>query len=739
MIKLISELQRRGVFKVAAAYAFGAWILIESGSVIFPVFGASESFVRGYVIFVAIGFLASLLLAWFYHFSEGRLHREVSAEQSHITGDQDGESRRAIPVLVVTLVAALCISIALNILGSRNPIVSDSVADDSSSIAVLPFTNISNDPSDTIFVDGIHDDLLTKLANVNALRVISRTSVLMYRGTNKNMRDIGRELGAQHILEGSVRRVGDNIRINMQLINASNDEHLWAQTYDRELTAKNIFDIQSEISTQIAGALKATLSDSEWDRVHTVPTENIEAYRLFVSGRQNLHQRRFSTTQSARTQFQQAIELDPNYADAYVGLADAVLLLHINHNDIPEAEALRDSQLSIDKALQLNPSHPDAFATQGLIYMQQSMTDPQARARAEESFKLALKLNPSNARAWMWYSTLEQDIGDYERALEYNKKSLSLDPIGRIPYLNIGKLLSALDRNEEATQEFAKGIELHPDWPSIYMSMSIHLQRLGRVDEGIAWTVLASSLNDKQFTDTNLIGAQIELGQSELALKAIENIADDDPLKGLFEAYVHVLQGEPKIALESIEKFYAGREEILPMLSTIKSDVALMAGDLDASRKYLLESHPEFNEREITVDDMNASAVLKLAYLTLQSGDQSSAQNLLNEVLSITSNQTRLGVAGHGIRDVQALALLGRTEEAISAFKQAVSAGYISSLSFDGFELSKDVYLRSIQNDPEFVEQVEIINHRITSMRERVETAQSTGDWESLRAIALDD
>ena len=155
MIKLISELQRRGVFKVAAAYAFGAWILIESGSVIFPVFGASESFVRGYVIFVAIGFLASLLLAWFYHFSEGRLHREVSAEQSHITGDQDGESRRAIPVLVVTLVAALCISIALNILGSRNPIVSDSVADDSSSIAVLPFTNISNDPSDTIFVDGI--------------------------------------------------------------------------------------------------------------------------------------------------------------------------------------------------------------------------------------------------------------------------------------------------------------------------------------------------------------------------------------------------------------------------------------------------------------------------------------------------------------------------------------------------------------------------------------------------------
>ena len=142
MIKLISELRRRGVFKVAAAYAFGAWVLIEAGSVIFPVFGASESFVRGYVIFVGIGFLASLLLAWFYHFSDGRLHREVSAEQSHLVDDSDSDSRRAFPVLVVTLIAALCISIALNILGSRNPIVSDSVADDSSSIAVLPFTNI---------------------------------------------------------------------------------------------------------------------------------------------------------------------------------------------------------------------------------------------------------------------------------------------------------------------------------------------------------------------------------------------------------------------------------------------------------------------------------------------------------------------------------------------------------------------------------------------------------------------
>ena len=418
MTRLITELQRRGVVKVAAAYALAAWIFIEAGSVLFPTFGASESFFRGYVIFVLIGFVAALILSWFFEFSDGVLQREVSAEEANTSEELKTGSRRVNTAMVVMLAVALCVSLTLNIFGFRNSVVSESVAEDSLSIAVLPFSNISSDPINAVFVDGIHDDLLTKLANVETLRVISRTSVLAYKGTEKNIREIGKELGVHNILEGSVQRVGDRVRINMQLIETATDEHLWARTYDRELTARNIFDIQSEISTQITSALKTTLSDDEMARVTAVPTENIEAYRLFVSGRQNLHQRLYGTIKNARTQFEQAIELDPNYADAYVGLAEAIMLLNINHNDIPMAEAHIDAQAAIDKALEINPNHADAFATQGLIYMQQVKSDPTARAKAEENYKRALKLNPSNARAWMWYSSLGEGMKDYSKALE---------------------------------------------------------------------------------------------------------------------------------------------------------------------------------------------------------------------------------------------------------------------------------------------------------------------------------
>jgi hypothetical protein len=204
---------------------------------------------------------------------------------------------------------------------------------------------------------------------------------LAYRDTTKNMRDIGKELGAGTILEGAVLRVGNNVRINMQLIDADTDEHLWAKTFDRELTAKNIFDIQSEISTEIASALKTTLSDDEWIRMAAVPTNNIDAYRLVITGRQNLHQRRNDTIIIAVDQFGQAISQDPYYADAYVGMANGVLLLHINHIAIPADRAFKRAQKSIDMALKLDPQNADAFATQGLLLSQKARkdSDPQAR------------------------------------------------------------------------------------------------------------------------------------------------------------------------------------------------------------------------------------------------------------------------------------------------------------------------------------------------------------------------
>ncbi|MGH8168223.1 MAG: hypothetical protein ACREQ1_13355, partial [Woeseiaceae bacterium] len=223
MRKFVSELRRRNVFRVAAAYALSAWILIEAGSVLLPTFGASEGFFQVYVVAVLAGFVVSVVLAWVFQWTpEGvKLDRDVDR-----TATEDrGTSQRMNYAIIALLVIALVVSVTFNVTDTEGELP---VA----SIAVLPFASRSANPDNRLFADGIHDDLLTRLANVKALKVISRTSVMEYRDTAKNVREIGEELGVESVLAGTVQRIGDTVRINLQLIDARSDEHIWAKSYD---------------------------------------------------------------------------------------------------------------------------------------------------------------------------------------------------------------------------------------------------------------------------------------------------------------------------------------------------------------------------------------------------------------------------------------------------------------------------------------------------------------------------
>ncbi|MCP5091453.1 MAG: hypothetical protein GY949_11070, partial [Gammaproteobacteria bacterium] len=365
MTSLISELRRRNVLRVAATYAVVAWIIIEAGSVLLPTFGASESTFQTYVVVVVAGFLVSLVLAWIFEVTPEGVKLEKNVDRSESITPRTG--RRLDFIFIALLVIALGISVTLNVTGMRDAPVAPPGAIDRASIAVLPFTSRSTDPQNRLFADGIHDDLLTRLANVAALKVISRTSVMEYRDTTKNLREIAEELGVGTILEGAVQRVGDSVRINAQLIDASTDEHIWAKSYDRQLSAVNLFAIQSEISEEITWALKATLTDEEQLRLANIPTDNLAAYNLYTQGRDNLYKRRLDTLLEAREQFDAAIALDPGYAEAYTGLADSVLLLLNNHQAISVDEAFDVAKTSLDRALSLNPDLADAHASLGLL------------------------------------------------------------------------------------------------------------------------------------------------------------------------------------------------------------------------------------------------------------------------------------------------------------------------------------------------------------------------------------
>ena len=281
------ELRRRNVVKVGIAYAVVAWLLVEISSTVLPIFKAPDFVLQVFVYFLMAGLPIALIFAWAFEMTSDGVKRsdEVQPDQS-ITAKTGSR-------LNVFIIAVLAIALAYFIIDeifieTGAPVTVASVG---KSIAVLPFDNRSARKDDEFFVDGVHDDILTQLAHISSLKVISRTSVLEYRDTTKNMKTIGEELGVGAILEGGVQRAGDHVRINMQLIDAATDEHLWAETFDRELTAANIFAIQTEIATRVATALRAALTTGERQRINTTPTDNLQAYEAYLLGKQQVARR----------------------------------------------------------------------------------------------------------------------------------------------------------------------------------------------------------------------------------------------------------------------------------------------------------------------------------------------------------------------------------------------------------------------------------------------------------------
>ncbi|MGI9341636.1 MAG: tetratricopeptide repeat protein [Gammaproteobacteria bacterium] len=734
MFRLIEKFKRRGVFRVAAAYAVGSWILIEAGSVLMPTFGAPESLFRIYVLVVVAGFLVAVAAAWIFEITPEGIRLEKDLEG--VAPDARTSGRKLDFFIIALLVIALGISITLNVTGLRGRSIEPS-------IAVLPFDSRSTDPENAIFADGVHDDLLTRLANVEALKVISRTSVMDYRNTTKNLRQIAAELGVATVLEGAVQRSGDNVRINVQLIDAETDEHLWARTYDRELTARNVFEIQSEISAAIATALKAALTPGEKARLQTIPTENLEAYRLYVAGRHNLHERELDTLLAARQQFEAAIALDPGFAPAYAGLADAVQLLYINHSAITWDEARGVAEGALQTALELDEELADAHASHGLlmsILREQGETGNESEVTEEADFERAIELNPSHARAYTWLATLRERQGRYEEAIELNKRSLELDPIGRIPYANLAVTYARMGRHDEALEQWLNALRIHPSWPTLYGNVSSHLEKLGRLDEAVAWALRARELTRDPRIGTNLLRIFVEFGDYDRARSVNDGMAPGHPLYGMAQAFNEMMQRDFTSALSIMESHYGEQQGAAVWVFDLMSDIALLDGNLDAALDYCLRQDPSLaTDQDPQINALNTHNAVRLAYILQQSGESERADQLLAATLPIVQRHPRLGVVGQGIHDVQILALQGETNAALAALRAAVDEGYRSSLAFDSWTLAMDPYLEAIRDDPAFVSIIAEVDADIAIMRERVDQAEASGDWTELLAAAGSD
>src|SRR5436853_76491 len=319
-----AELKRRNVYKVAVAYAVVAWLLLQAASIFLPAFDAPPWVMKIFIIVIIFGFPVALILSWAFEITPEGIKLESEIEPSKSVTRRTGRKIVAVTIALAVVAAGLFV---YQLVRSKSDTLGAPITAviANKSIAVLPFDNLSRDPDNAYFCEGVQDEILTRLAKVADLKVISRTSTQHFKSTPENLPQIAKQLGVAHILEGSVQKASDQVRVNVQLINALTDAHLWADTYDRKLT--DIFAVESEIAKTIAETLQARLSGSEKSSIVKTPTVNPEAYELYLKGRFFWNKRTAADLRKAIEYLNQAISMDPSYALAYAGLADSYVIL----------------------------------------------------------------------------------------------------------------------------------------------------------------------------------------------------------------------------------------------------------------------------------------------------------------------------------------------------------------------------------------------------------------------------
>src|SRR5436189_827149 len=438
------ELQRRKVYRVAAAYIIAAGFIIQIGSAILPAWELPNWTFRLVVVLLLIGFPIALILAWAFDVtSEGIRATKGTAAEPHL--------RRNMIILVAigVIVSAAAGFFLLPRASGRNV---------DKSIAVLPFENLSGDPDNAYFADGMQDDILTNLSKIGDLKVISRTSVMSYRGSGtRNVRDIGKALGVATLVEGSVRRIGNRVRVNVQLINASTDEHIWAEDYDRDLT--DVFAIQTDLAQKIVYTLQAKLSPNEKARLDRRPTQDPNAYLLFVQAHDYANRTDMfrDTSLKAEPLFEQAIKLDPNFSLAYAGLS--MLESWVYHSFDPLPSRRDKARLNADEALRLQPDLPEGHLALGFSYYY----GDRDYQRALAEFEIAKRGLPNESQAYLAIGAIQRRQGKWLESTANLEKAAELDPKNSSVLLNLGYNYMATRNFETADKIFDRGIEAAPE------------------------------------------------------------------------------------------------------------------------------------------------------------------------------------------------------------------------------------------------------------------------------------
>ena len=457
-MSLFAELRRRNVIRIAIAYGAFAWLIVQLVETVLPVFGVPEAVIRTLFILLAIGFIPALVFSWVYELTPEGLKRETDVDRSQSITPQTGKRLDKVIILILGIALAYFAVDKFVLDPARDArmieeAISGGIPDNS--IAVLPFVNMSRDPDNEFFSDGVSEELLNLLAQADGLKVASRTSSFYFKGKDVDIPQIAERLNVRHVLEGSVRQSGNLIRITAQLIDSRTDTHLWSKTYDRELD--DIFAVQDEIAHRIVAEIRLKLGHSQLigQPEGLSQTDNVEAYQLYLRGLSLLRLRGIDNLRRAAELFEEATYIDPEYARAYEKLAMTYLLVPF-YTDEPRQTWLERGEEAARKAIRLDAALPGAYATLGAIYQAAGVD----YSRIDAAFSNALQLDPDHVTARQWYGEFLMTVGRSREFLEAARAAHELDPLA--PVVNASLAWAYLYNNdlEQAERFAATSLEL---------------------------------------------------------------------------------------------------------------------------------------------------------------------------------------------------------------------------------------------------------------------------------------
>jgi TolB-like protein/Tfp pilus assembly protein PilF len=598
MNKFFAELKRRNVYKVAVAYAVASWLLIQIATQVFPFFEIPNWAVRLVVLLLIAGFPVALVSSWAFEITPEGIKRESEIEGDKSITHHTGRKIVALTIALAVIAAGL---LAYQLWGSkRSASTQKSIPTETSvpipdkSVAVLPFDNLSDDKSNAYFAEGIQDEILTRLSKIAALKVISRTSTQKYKSAPDNLRDVGKQLGVANILEGSVQKIANAVHVNVQLIRAATDEHLWAESYNRKLD--DVFGVEGEVAAAIADQLNAKLSGSEQKAVAEKPTQDAAAYDAYLRGLNIEHNNySYDAYVQAERNYRRAVELDPNFALAWARMA--ILRSFLNFNAIDLNTYTADSvKQAADRAMALAPDAGESWIAQG-SYRYRILRDFNSALAAYDE---ARKRLPSSALVYEYRGFVLRRLGHWQEAEASYKKAIELDPRDVQLLTSVGnEFYLYLRRFDDALASIDRALQIAPDSAGEHANKAVVLQAAGRLDEARQELALVpDDVLDDWVVAARITQAMYERRFGEainIVERKLNSLAPNQPLDSFAKAFL-VQMGQCQ---EWSGQHEAARQTFERAVREIKPTPATVVGpDANGTPSVLAQAYAGLNEKE---------------------------------------------------------------------------------------------------------------------------------------------